>query len=197
MPVTLTGGARKAYVTAIKLEELNAKIFEFRRLLQNPGSDPLPLAQELYRIVFPETLRQDLDVIHAKTIMWSVDGALRYIPMAALHDGHEYDGKAKALAYRRLWQDSPRFGGVPVELAAIFGKEKGSAGPAPGTVRLNAAFTKATFLADLNGRKNVIHVATHFDSRPGVAANSRLLLGDGTTWDLAGHRFASRNIPRG
>jgi hypothetical protein len=41
--------------------DLNRKIFEFRQQLQNPGSNPLPLAQELYKIVFPEGLRQDLD----------------------------------------------------------------------------------------------------------------------------------------
>lgn len=33
--------------------------------------------------------------------------------------------------------------------------------------------------------KSVVHIATHFDSRPGVAANSQLLLGDGSQMSLA------------
>jgi CHAT domain-containing protein len=33
--------------------------------------------------------------------------------------------------------------------------------------------------------KSVVHIATHFDSQPGVAANSHLLLGDGTQMSLA------------
>ena len=47
-------------------------------------------------------------------------------------------------------------------------------------VRLNAAFTIKNFENDLRQKRNpVVHIATHFDSRPGVAANSHLLLGDG------------------
>jgi CHAT domain-containing protein len=88
--ILVTSGARKAYTIPIKEVDLNKKIFEFRELLQDPESDPLPLAQELYRIVFPEGLRQDLDTMRAKIIMWSIDSTLRYVPFAALHDGKQY-----------------------------------------------------------------------------------------------------------
>src|SRR5581483_10004480 len=62
----ITSGARKAYSTAISEADLNRKIFEFRRQLQNPASDPIPLARELYGILFPEGLRADLDAMNAK-----------------------------------------------------------------------------------------------------------------------------------
>jgi CHAT domain-containing protein/Tfp pilus assembly protein PilF len=207
--ILVTSGARKAYTTPIRESDLNRKIFAFRQALQNPASDPLPLAQELYRIVFPPGLRQDLDAIHADAIMWSVDSTLRYIPIAALYDGKQY------LVHRfrnslitpasipsltdtpaAVWQGagfgvSEAKGGfralpsVPEELHAIFGPQQAAGSPIVGTIRLNAQFTRESFENDLRSRRNpVVHIATHFDAEPGVAANSHLLLGDGTEWSL-------------
>ena len=85
MPAAETLGS-----TAIPEADLNRKIFDFRQQLQNPASNPLPLAQELYKIIFPEGLRQDLDSMGTKTIMWSIDSTIRYVPIAALHDGKQY-----------------------------------------------------------------------------------------------------------
>jgi CHAT domain-containing protein len=197
----LTSGARKAYTTAINETSLNRKIFDFRQKLQDPDSDPVPLAQELYRILFPEGLRQDLDSMHVKTIMWSIDSTLRYIPLAALHDGKDYLVKTfrqslitpgsipnLAEAPAREWQGvgfgvsnaDPPQPSVPAELRAVFRDGSNGAGALPGTVRLNADFSKSNFENDLRRKQNsVVHIAAHFDSRPGVAANSQLLLGDG------------------
>jgi len=213
----VTSGARKAYSTPIAEAELNRKVFDFRQRLQNPASDPLPLAQELYRILFPEGLRQDLDGIGAKTIMWSIDGTLRYVPMAALHDGREYlvarfrNSLITPASLTRLTEKplaSPvgvGFGvsqaqsgfsalpGVPDELRRIF--RQGGSGDAPvtGRVSLDGDFTRAAFLAAMRQPgKSVVHVATHFDSRPGVAANSNLLLGDGSQLSLAEIEAAPR-----
>jgi CHAT domain-containing protein len=69
---------------------INRKISEFQRALQNPRVDPRPLGKELYDI-FVKPLELDLDGAKAKTILWSLDGTLRYIPMAALSpDGKTY-----------------------------------------------------------------------------------------------------------
>ena len=35
-------------------------------------------------------LAHDLQQAGAKTLMWSLDGVLRYLPVAALHDGKQY-----------------------------------------------------------------------------------------------------------
>ncbi|MGD0938771.1 MAG: tetratricopeptide repeat protein [Terracidiphilus sp.] len=197
----VTGTAQKAYTTSIQGRDLNKKILDFRQQLQNPSSDPLPLAEELYHIVFPEGLREDLNAIHAKTVMWSIDGTLRYIPLAALYDGADYLVKSfrqslitpASLAYLteepiRQWEgegfgvsngDSP-LPMVPAELHGIFRETAASNSPIPGMIRLNATFTRENFRNDLTLKRNpVVHIATHFDSRPGVAANSQLLLGDG------------------
>ncbi|MBK8315534.1 MAG: CHAT domain-containing protein [Acidobacteria bacterium] len=58
-------------------------------MLQNPKLDPLPLARDLYKILV-EPVAADLKAANAQTLMWSLDGALRYLPMAALHDGQKY-----------------------------------------------------------------------------------------------------------
>jgi CHAT domain-containing protein len=44
---------------------------------------------------------------------------------------------------------------------------------------LNKEFTREVFEGLHNKGNVVVHIATHFDSRPGLAANSHLLLGDG------------------
>jgi CHAT domain-containing protein len=50
---------------------------------------PRPLAQELYQILIAP-IEQDLRGAQAQTLMWSLDGVLRYLPLAALHDGERY-----------------------------------------------------------------------------------------------------------
>ena len=204
----VTGGVRKAYTTPIKEADLNAKIFEFRQQLQNPRSNPVPLAQELYRIVFPEGLRRDLDSMGAKIILWSIDSTLRYVPIAALHDGKDYlvsrfrnslitPASRMSDKPAALWQgvgfgvseakaDFVPLPSVPQELHNIFREKESDAAPIPGNIRLNGEFTLAVFQNDLRRSNNsVVHIATHFDSRPSVAANSHLLLGDGSELSLA------------
>jgi CHAT domain-containing protein len=206
----VTSGARKAYSTAIPEAELNRKIFDFRQQLQDPGSNPLPLAQELYKILFPEGLRQDLDGMGAKTIMWSIDSTIRYVPIAALHDGQQYlvarfrNSLITPASLTRLTESSQTlwkgvgFGvshangnfsalpGVPEELRRIFRQGESGDAPVLGRVRLDPDFTREAFEAAMRQpEKSVVHIATHFDSRPGVAANSHLLLGDGSELSLA------------
>jgi CHAT domain-containing protein len=74
----------------LKQEDVYRKIAEFQRILQNPRVDPRPLGKELYDI-FVKPIEGDLRGAGAKTILWSLDGPLRYIPMAALSpDGKTY-----------------------------------------------------------------------------------------------------------
>lgn len=74
---------------AIKATELNDLILQFREAIQNPGVDPWPLAHRLYKILI-SPVEKDLEAAGAKTLVWSLDGALRYLPVAALHDGKHY-----------------------------------------------------------------------------------------------------------
>ena len=206
LAILVTGGTRKAYSTKISEQELNRKIFNFRLQLEDPRSNPLPLAQELYKIVFPEGLRQDLDNAKVKTIMWSIDSALRYVPIAALHDGKQYmvsafrnsiiipasvehlkenpaaSTKGLGFGVSKAEAGFSALPGVQAELGGIFQTPAAGNKPLSGQVLLDEKFTLGAFRTAMrqpDANKSVVHIATHFDSKPGGAADSRLLLGDG------------------
>jgi CHAT domain-containing protein/Tfp pilus assembly protein PilF len=73
----------------VKREEINQAITEFRRVLQNPSQDPKPIAQKLYQWLI-KPLEADLQASTPQTLIYAPDANLRYIPLAALHDGSQY-----------------------------------------------------------------------------------------------------------
>ena len=73
----------------IRAADLNQKILAFREAIQNPNVDPRPLGLELYNILIKPVEKQ-LEGAQAKTLVWSLDGTLRYLPLAALYDGKQY-----------------------------------------------------------------------------------------------------------
>ncbi len=76
--------------TEISAVELNKKVFEYRKALQNIEVDPRPLGKELYDILI-KPIEKELVKANAKTLVWSLDGTLRYIPIATLSpDGETY-----------------------------------------------------------------------------------------------------------
>ena len=87
--ILITPDVQVAREYPVKAVELNRKVAAFREALQNPSADPRPAAQELYKIVVGPIAR-DLEQAGAETVMWSLDGVLRYVPVAALHDGQRY-----------------------------------------------------------------------------------------------------------
>ena len=68
---------------------INTQVQRLRQALQDPRQDPRPAARALYRHLI-DPVSADLDAAGIKTLMVSLDGALRYIPLAALHDGERY-----------------------------------------------------------------------------------------------------------
>jgi len=69
--------------------ELNHTITEFRQALGNPRSDIQPLAERMYNILI-QPIEADLDRANITTILYAPDSQLRYIPLAALHDGEQW-----------------------------------------------------------------------------------------------------------
>lgn len=90
-------GFESAYETPVKREALRAKVEDFRLALRNRRVDPSPLARELYKTLVGPDLERDLKRLGAKTLMWSLDDVLRYVPVAALQDA---DGKYLVEQYR-------------------------------------------------------------------------------------------------
>ncbi|HLL69857.1 MAG TPA: CHAT domain-containing protein [Pyrinomonadaceae bacterium] len=205
--ILVTPDVQKAVEYPIKAADLERKILAFREVLQNPRQDARPLAAELYKILIAP-IAKDLQGAQAETLMWSLDGALRYLPVAALYDGERYmverfrnvvftpasNSRLKdqpgakwsglGLGVSKAQSGFSALPGVPEELRGIIGEgENGSA--LTGKVILDDAFTEETFRAALRQRFPVVHIASHFAVQPGNETDSFLLLGDGGRLSLA------------
>jgi CHAT domain-containing protein len=199
--ILITPEVEKAGEYPIAKAELTRKVRAFHEALRHPRQDPRPLAQELYRIVVGP-IAKDLEQAGAQTLMWSLDGVLRYLPIAALHDGktyllERYRSVVFTPASNAHLKDQPTarwrgvglgvsraigvfraLPGVPFELRGIFRDERSSAGVIPGTVLLDEAFTIEAMKTAIRQGVSLVHVASHFHFVPGNETESFLLLGD-------------------
>lgn len=209
--ILVTPDVQKAYEYPIKAADLYRKVFAFREVLEDPKRDPLPLARELYGILVGP-LAKDLQGARAETLMWSLDSVLRYIPVAALHDGERYmveryrnviftpasnsrlkdapsaGWKGLGLGVSKAKEGFSALPAVAEELDVIIREESANgddAGVMPGRVMLDEAFTGEAMRAGLRQRYPVVHIASHFQFNPGNETNSFLLLGDGSRMSLA------------
>ena len=196
-----TPDAQKAYEVPIKAADLNRKVFEFREALGDPKIDPRPLAQELYQILIAP-IASDLRQAKAQTLMWSLDGALRYVPIAALYDGQQYlieqyRVSVMTLASNARLKDRPDstwsaagFGVTKkhddsAALPEVAAELEGVREILHGEIKLDEQFTEGSMRATLLKRYPVVHIASHFRFMPGDQSKSFLLLGDGGHLSLA------------
>lgn len=203
-----TPDAQKAYAYAIKAADLNRKVFEFREAVGDPKIDPRPLAQDLYQILLAPMV-EDLRQAKAQTLMWSLDGALRYLPLAALYDGKQYlieqyrvsvmtlasntrllgrpdpEWKAAGFGVTKAYNGAPALPSVSAELTGIIATKPGDAGVMAGEIRLDSEFTQQSLAETLRKRYAVVHISSHFRFQAGNETQSFLLLGDGGHLSLA------------
>src|ERR1019366_9112160 len=184
--------------------DLNRKIAAFQEVLRHPGQDPKPLAQDLYKILIGP-VKSDLDQAKATTLVWSLDGMLRYVPMAALYDGKQnvvenyntatispasFDHLAEPPGMSKITTVamgiSQKYEEGLSALPAVVGelddvvkdaKVPGADGALTGTILLNGQFTKKAMENQFVGYPTVVHIASHFVYNPGEADKSYLLLG--------------------
>lgn len=87
--IVTTADVQRAHTIDISEADLNKLVSNFRLALTSPAGgkpiDPRPAGQKLYDILV-KPIEGDLAGIKADTIVWSLDGTLRYLPMAALWD---------------------------------------------------------------------------------------------------------------
>jgi CHAT domain-containing protein/Tfp pilus assembly protein PilF len=194
---------------AITRTDLNTKIVAFRQSLENRRSDPRPLARELYQLILGP-VEKDLAGAKAETILWSLDGAMRYLPVAALYDGEHYlierfrnvvftpasnanlkdvpavQWRALGLGVSKAHKGFAALPGAQKELESIIHDEATNThGVLPGAIQLDDAFTRQSMLSALHQRYRVVHIASHFRFKPGNETDSYLLLGDGGHMSLA------------
>jgi CHAT domain-containing protein/Tfp pilus assembly protein PilF len=134
--IVTTARISRAHVVELKADALNKLVAEFRAAVTNPSLNPRPSGKRLYDVLFPAGLKRDLAGAEADTIVWSLDGALRYVPMAALWDGEKYLAE--------------RYAGAVITLAS---RDKLSLPPAAreGLSILGAGVSKETKVAGSNG----------------------------------------------
>jgi CHAT domain-containing protein/Tfp pilus assembly protein PilF len=190
----------------IKSADLNQKIEFFRVALRNPAISALPMAQELHKLLIAP-IEQELAAANARTVMFSLDGALRYIPMSALHDGKQYlierfdlslytevtkdnltqrPGKDATIAGLGLTRQIEEFDALPAvkaELNSIV--RNGNQGLIKGELHFDQQFNVTNIKQALQNKHPLIHLASHFVFRPGNESTSFLLLGDGDRLTLS------------
>jgi len=207
--ILITPDTETAGEYPIDAADLDRMVLDFRQILRNQF-DPVPMAQELYRILIGP-VEQKLRNARADTIMWSLDGLLRYLPVSALHDGDKYlvenyrnviftpasqarlkdrpssRWKGLGLGVTKAHEGFPPLTSVEDELSGIIREEGGTntGGVLPGTIKLDTAFTAESMLTALRQRYPVVHIASHFSFQPGNETSSFLLLGDGSHLSLA------------
>lgn len=191
-------------VQRVTPDELSSMVFKFYAELRNPKVDSKKAGKALYDLLI-EPIALDLNKRGVKTIMLSLDGALRYVPFAALYDGKQFLVEKYSLpvytsvaskkivdASNAKWRVaalgvSKELGGhkalpsVKNELAGIV-KEAG--GVLPGKIFLDEQFTARSLKGASSSDFSVLHIASHFAFSPGTEANSYLLLGDGAKLTL-------------
>ncbi|MBD2181438.1 tetratricopeptide repeat protein [Planktothrix sp. FACHB-1355] len=190
---------------AVKRQEIEKAIAQFREALQNPNSDATIPAKQLYNWLI-KPIEKEIADSKAQTIIYAPDAQLRYIPLAALNDGKQWLVQRFAINYitaANLTDFKPKIPNNPRVLAGAFttgnysvpigNRQLNFAGlPFAGRevnnlaatinntiILLDTAFSPAAVLPRLNDY-NIIHFATHAAFVTGQPEESFILFGDGS-----------------
>ncbi|HEV7289879.1 CHAT domain-containing protein [Sphingomonas sp.] len=197
-----TANYQKSVVVPIEITAMRKDIGLYRQAISDKAVFITDPASKLYQSVF-EPVDRALRAAGIRQVMQSLDDALRYLPMAALHDGKQWlaeryafsafrsidevqTGPSDATEWRVAALGASQGGAglsplpaVPAELSGIVRAEGAATGVFPGVVSLDGAFDRAALGAAMAGGYRVIHIASHFALDPTSADKSFLLLGTG------------------
>ncbi len=185
---------------AMPKADLARMVFEALDAVASVSPDAKDKLAVLEQVLFAP-VDQALRDAGTQVVMLNLDGFLRYVPFAALHDGTGYlveryafslystavptqfdraDRAPSATAGFGVTLAHPGFSalpGVAAELDTIFGKSKGVLG---GEIALDAGFDERSLKKVLLHKPGILHIASHFNLVPGREDDSFLLLGDGS-----------------
>ncbi|MEI6064577.1 MAG: CHAT domain-containing protein, partial [Pseudanabaena sp. ELA748] len=181
----------------IKREKLNEEIGDFLSELRDSSSQDVKVpAQQLYTWLIKPFVTE-LAELKIDTIIYAPDGQLRYIPLAALHDGKQWlvekyrvnnitaasltkfnkppiaTPKIFAGAYGNI--NKQGFAGLPATLTEV--KKIADRFPSTNTF-VETAFTKELTTTNSNSY-TILHLATHGQLTTGDPKNSFIIFGDG------------------
>jgi CHAT domain-containing protein/tetratricopeptide (TPR) repeat protein len=203
--MVITPATRVARKVPINKVALRAKVFLFARALARHASeeDIHAKAQGLYNVLIAP-IEKDLQGAQARTLVWSLDDVLRYVPLAALYDGKQYlveryrnvvittasvgnlkdkpemgSSRGLAMGVSKDYDGMGTLTAVPGELASVVHSDRtpGSHGPVPGTILLDDSFTETGMESALDQHPPLVHIASHYVFNVGDDTESYLLLG--------------------
>ena len=221
--IVVTPQARRKYELAAAPAELRSKVLQVREELRRPSSNPRPHLAELYTMVVAPLTGELVSLeqsakgeARAPVLLWSLDGVMRYVPMAALFDGSHYlaerfnnvlftpesyghmassdDGKPAlqvlAMGLSKSYGGLPALPGVLPELRAVAEDPAvpESHGPMHGRLYFDDRFTYAALKDQLGSGAGfpVVHIASHFVLETGGDAEPYLMLGGENAGDTGG-----------
>ena len=188
---------------------LRAEVLTLREHLRDPRSNAVPPARAVYdRLLRP--IEGLLAQAGATRLLVYLDGVLRYVPIAALHDGEGFVAERWATAvYTAAAEADLSRPPVAAPTAVAFGATRGATvdqtvfaplpsvgaeleaivktspddldGVVTGELFLDEAFTYDSLDQALQRGSPWVHLASHFRLHPGTDADSFLVLGDGST----------------
>ena len=200
----------RPFETNITAETLTTTITQFRNQLENPGdiNTLKATSQTLYNALI-KPLEPELKAANIKHLVFAPDSTIRYIPLAALHDGKQYliqrytistitaasqtnttekspqpiAGQNQLLAMGASTFPNTKFSSllnVPIELDSITTTKPGDPGIYPGTEVLDRAFNFDSIKTNLKtGTYKILHLATHGAFIPGNVEQSYIIPGSG------------------
>lgn len=160
--------------------DIDETVLDLLSAIRDPNSeDYLQPSQELYQLLI-SPIEQDLEVAEVKTLIFVLDGSLRSVPIAALHDGEKFlvqkyalatvpsmalvnlqipDRRRNSILAMGLTEEMQGFSEIPnvaTEVETITSKIIN------GKVFLNKDFTIANLVKEQQkGNYGIIHLATH------------------------------------
>ncbi|MGB7137712.1 MAG: tetratricopeptide repeat protein [Acidobacteriaceae bacterium] len=221
--LVVTSQSRRKYDLKATPAELEQKVAQVRNELRTPSSDPRADLAALYAMVVAP-FEQELTALEhgpqekgrAPTLLWSLDGSLRYVPMAALYDGHRYLAqrfnnvlftpesygrmtapaaggtglRVLAMGLSKSYGGLPALPGVLSELDAVVYDPAmpESHGPIDGVLLPDDRFTYAALKQELGPGSGfpVVHIASHFVLETGQGTEPYLMMGGNDASDPQG-----------
>lgn len=195
----------------VSKNQLEQAVKDFRDTIQRPDLNLKPEAQKLYTWLL-KPLKAELAQAKIQTIVYAPDSILRYVPLAALHDGQQWAIEKYQINYVTafaLTSLTPKSTQPPRVLAAAYTELQRSTvtvnqkqfqfDPIPGAVigvkRLAEQYPQTTLLLDkafnaeamasnrINGY-SIVHLATHGKLVSGSPEDSFIVLNNGESITL-------------
>ncbi len=188
--IVVTASSRKVVTLPASSDDVRNKAFDALKAIGSPSSDPRPQLNQLYAMIVAP-IETDLKPIEkasgakgaVPTLLWSLDDALRYVPMGALYDGKQYmvershnvlftpesyghmtdaplqngdQPSALAMGLSRSYDGMPALPGVIPELDSVVHDPSvpASHGPMQGRLLPDEEFTLAALRSELGSGKD-------------------------------------------